>query len=196
MKTSIVCVLDRSGSMNRIMKEAIGSMNSFFEEQRKMEGDAEVTVYAFDDKVENPRKSVNLRDCADLTLDEVVPRGMTALYDAIGEAITRETNPNTIVLIQTDGDENCSRNFDNESIKEMIRIKEDMGWEFHFVGAGIDAFKAGAQFGMNKARCVTMSADAVGMNNMANYFSGSTTLYRSSVAPQAADISATLNTKA
>lgn len=191
MKTSIICILDRSGSMNHIMHEAIGSFNGFIESQRKSEipGEVDVTLYAFDDQVEKVFENVALNEVSELTLDHVRPRGMTGMYDAIGQAIVESTAKDAIVLIQTDGDENASRNFTSTAIKEMIKIKESMGWEFHFIGAGVDAITAGSRFGVKAQNCLNISASAKGMNDMNTYFNSTTALYRSSKAPTPADLS-------
>ena len=47
--TEIVVVLDRSGSMNSIWKDAIGGLNSFVEDQKKLKGKCKFTLVAFDD---------------------------------------------------------------------------------------------------------------------------------------------------
>lgn len=182
MKTSIICVLDRSGSMQNIMNEAVGSFNGFMSEQRKIEGEVEVTLHAFDNRVETIFDGVNLQEISELTVDQVKPRGMTSMYDAIGHAIVTSTAENSIVLIQTDGEENSSKFFTAASIKKMIELKESMGWDFHFIGAGIDAVTAGAKFGVKSDKCMSLGANARGMADMGAYFSTSSTLYRSSKA--------------
>jgi hypothetical protein len=46
--TEIAIVLDRSGSMASIAKEAIGGFNGFLESQQKLPGDARLTLVLFD----------------------------------------------------------------------------------------------------------------------------------------------------
>ena len=50
--TEIVCILDRSGSMNGLEADTIGGYNSLLEKQRKEVGDATVTTVLFDDQYE------------------------------------------------------------------------------------------------------------------------------------------------
>jgi hypothetical protein len=182
MKTSIICVLDRSGSMSHIMNEAVGTFNGFVDGQREVEGEAEVSLYAFNWEINKVFDKVPLPQVKPLELSQVIPTGGTSLYDAIGRAILECNNENAIVLIQTDGEENTSKVFNDKTIKEMIRVKEAMGWEFHFIGAGVDAFKAGQSFGIAASNCLNVAASAKGMGDMGAYFSSTTQLYRSSKA--------------
>jgi hypothetical protein len=46
--TEIAIVLDRSGSMASMEKEAIGGFNGFLESQQKLPGDARLTLVLFD----------------------------------------------------------------------------------------------------------------------------------------------------
>ena len=80
------------------------------------------------------------------------PYGNTPLYDAIGETIQRiETTieryraedrnaPNVLMIVQTDGEENSSREYNSTRIKEMIQAREKRGWRFVFLGADQDAW--------------------------------------------------------
>lgn len=139
---NIVCVLDRSGSMSSVMEEMVQSFNAFIKEQIKKEEDAKLTMISFNWKNETIFDKVPLKDVPELTVDMVSPIGGTALFDALGKAITLVNSDNTIVLVQTDGEENCSSIFSNKAIKEMITLKEQQGWEFVFIGSGLDEMTA------------------------------------------------------
>ena len=49
-----------------------------------------------------------------------------------------------VIIIFTDGDENQSREWDRNSIAQLIKSKETEGWTFVFLGANQDAFAEGA----------------------------------------------------
>lgn len=80
-----------------------------------------------------------------------VPRGSTALLDAIGRTIddlgkqlegTPEADrPNQVIIaILTDGEENCSRHHPWQSVAKLIRHQtENYHWQFLFLGANQDA---------------------------------------------------------
>lgn len=179
MKTEIICIMDRSGSMAPIMVEAIAAFNTFVAEQKKVPGKAKLTLAVFDDRYDVIFDRVKLSEVPTLTEHEITARGMTALNDAIGKTInSAKQSKKTICLIQTDGNENCSGEYTNEQIKQLIADKTADGWEFQFVGAGIDAFAAGSVYGLTKGQCINVDSSAAGMRNYSSAIAGVTTSYR------------------
>lgn len=172
--TEIVYILDRSGSMSGLEKDAIGGYNSFLEKQKKEDGDAVVTTVLFDDKYDMVHDGVDIKKVKPLTNKEYYARGMTALLDAIGRtinyidakhknALDSEVPFKTIVVITTDGYENASREFDSSKVKAMIENqKKELGWEFLFLGANIDAVETAKDFGITQEFAVTYYADEDG----------------------------------
>ncbi len=184
----IVAVLDRSGSMSSIRDDSIGAFNTFIEEQQKEPGEANVTIILFDDKYEILQDRANLNDAIKFTRDNFVPRGWTALHDAIGRTINKFKAlrdegkvDGVIISILTDGEENYSTEFDIKSIKSMIQNAEkEYGWSFVYLGANQDAFTVGAAMGLAMAACATYDADSRGIVQASAKMSGDTTMYRSS----------------
>lgn len=172
--TEIVYILDRSGSMSGLEKDTIGGYNSFLEKQKKEDGDAVVTTVLFDDKYDMVHDHVDIKKVKALTNKEYYARGMTALLDAIGRtinyidarhknALESEVPLKTIVVITTDGYENASREFDSSKVRAMIENqKKELGWEFLFLGANIDAVETAKDFGITKEFAVTYCADEEG----------------------------------
>ena len=172
--TEIVYILDRSGSMSGLEKDTIGGYNSFLEKQKKETGDAVVTTVLFDDKYDMVHDRVDIKKVKALTNKEYYARGMTALLDAIGRtinyidarhknALESEVPFKTIVVITTDGYENASREFDSSKVRAMIENqKKELGWEFLFLGANIDAVETAKDFGITKEFAVTYCADEEG----------------------------------
>ncbi len=151
MKTThIICILDRSGSMSPIADEVIGGFNNFIDEQKKVDGEAKVTLVLFDDLYEVVHNKVDLNDVPALTGKTYFTRGMTGLYDAIGKTLTSmKSKKKAIVFIQTDGAENASREYKGEAVKSLIASKESDGWEFQFLGADMDAIATGGSLGIS-----------------------------------------------
>jgi hypothetical protein len=85
--THITLILDRSGSMSSILDQAIDGFNTCITEQRGLPGAATLTLVQFDDEVELVHRAVDLPTVPPLTPETFVPRGPTALYDAIGRAV-------------------------------------------------------------------------------------------------------------
>jgi hypothetical protein len=159
----IVVVLDRSGSMETVRTDTIGGFNAFIEEQKKNKvGDVKVSLFQFDNVYETVYNGKPINEVPALTKDTFVPRGMTALLDAVGRAITdvgarlaqtpEEERPSLVIfVILTDGQENASKEFKIEKVKEMIKHQtESYSWQFVFLGADQDAFQA-AQMGIGSS---------------------------------------------
>jgi hypothetical protein len=89
--TEIVVVLDRSGSMSRIRHDSIGGFNTFIEAQRGdgVLGTANVTLVQFDHEYMVTYLSKSINEVPLLDVGSYVPRGSTALLDAIGRSSRR-----------------------------------------------------------------------------------------------------------
>jgi uncharacterized protein YegL len=158
--TEIVLVVDRSGSMSSCRDEAENGINHFVEEQKKLEGEANLTLVQFDNEYEFLHEGTAINDVDKYTL---IPRGMTALLDATGRAIAETgarlaemdeaDRPGLVAfVIVTDGQENASKEYDIDRIKEMVEEQETKyNWQFTFLGAGVDAFKGGSIMGFSGA---------------------------------------------
>jgi len=97
--------------------------------------------------------------------DVYSPNGMTALYDAVGDAVTKtgafldslgpDSRPeDVIVVILTDGMENSSRRWDLGQVARLIADAEDDGWQFVFLGANLDSQAVAHDMGMRNAAVV------------------------------------------
>lgn len=84
----ITVVLDRSGPMGPLTNEDIGAFNTFVDEQKQVELDATFTPIQFDARYEVNCWAINIQDAKHLDTNTYVPRGMTALFDAVGKAIS------------------------------------------------------------------------------------------------------------
>lgn len=189
-RTDIICILDRSGSVSSIIDDMIGGFNTFIEDQKKVDGECYVTVALFDDMYELLYDNVELSKVKPITREEWTPRGMTALYDAIGKTVntleakhlTSESKPDKVlVCIVTDGFENHSREFKLEDIKSIIKRKEADKWAFLYLAANQDAFGVGKSMGFSGGNTLSFSASAEGASFMNASFSDSAKYYRSVV---------------
>jgi uncharacterized protein YegL len=171
----IVAIIDRSGSMYSIKEDAKGGFNKFLDEQKALPGKAVFTLAQFDDKYDIVHDCVPLKDVGHLTDKTFVPRGMTALYDAIGKTIAhiKSKNPfdgkkkqKVIVVITTDGQENASHEHTSDSVKVLISECRSNGWEFVFTACAENAMVAqnyvkcfAASTGIDATKCASSSRD-------------------------------------
>jgi len=192
--TEIAFILDRSGSMESQMEAAIGSFNTFLHEQRQTPGEARFTLALFDDRYELPYSSIPISEVTDLDTTTFVPRGMTALLDAIGRtidelgaklgALPEESRPGqVIVAILTDGLENASRHYTHQQIADRIAQQRDVyKWQFFFLGANQDAIATAAAMNIDRGSSLQFQQSAAGYESSSRAISRKMSALRKSKA--------------
>ena len=172
--TEIVAIVDRSGSMQEIRADAMGGFNAFLADQQKLPGEAAMTVVLFDDEYIILHSGVKVQDIAPLDESTYVPRGRTALYDAIGRAVNdvkgriagmdeADRPEGVIFAILTDGMENASAEFSKDGVTKMIAEEQKEGREFAFLAAGQDAFAIGREIGIKQQATANFVGSAKGV---------------------------------
>ena len=190
--TELVLILDRSGSMAGLESNTIGGFNSMIEKQKKLDGKCYVSTVLFDNESEVLHDRIDLADVPKMTDKEYFPRGCTALLDAVGGAIHHIENihkyarkedvpEHTLFCITTDGMENASHKYDLKKVRKMIEAKKEIGWEFIFIGANIDAVSAAADIGISEDRAVNYTASACGTASVYDAMSAVTSSVRGCV---------------
>jgi hypothetical protein len=157
MKTEILCILDRSGSMAGIVADSIGGFNTFLKGQKELPGQARVSLFLFDHEYLPIYTARDVREAPALTAETYIPRGGTALLDAIGRTIAEQGAriggelwaDNVVCVILTDGQENSSREYKQHQIATTIKHLENAGkWAFVYLGANQDAFQVAGSLGI------------------------------------------------
>ena len=176
--TEIVFILDRSGSMSGLESDTIGGFNSMIKKQQKeLEGNALVSTILFDHESIVLHDRIPLAEVKPLTEKDYETRGTTALLDAIGDAVKHIKNVHkyareedrpekTLFVITTDGMENASEKFSYRDIKELVGKQKELGWEFIFLGANIDAIEVAGHLGIDARRAVNYHADSRGTSGL------------------------------
>ncbi len=176
MKTEIAFVLDRSSSMESIRSAAIDGFNIFLRDQQAATGQNRLSLVFFDTEVETRVDSIPVAEVTGLDHRSYVPRGCTALLDAIGDTIDRlgqrlaalpeaDRPDHVSIAILTDGEENSSTRFTWVDVAKRIKHQtEKYGWEFLFLGASEDAIATGAKMNINAANSSQFCADAAGQH--------------------------------
>jgi hypothetical protein len=189
LNTEIICVIDKSGSMNKIKSDAIGGFNEFLSEQKKLKDNTKITVNLFDSNYKSLYKSIDIESAEELNDANYVPSSMTALYDAIGLSIddykeyskNLEVKPDRVLMvIITDGEENRSTEYNKERIFEMIDEQSKLGWEFIFLAANQDAMKTASSINIKSGNTMDFMASSVGMKDTYSKLSNAVSSYRSS----------------
>ena len=168
----VAVLLDRSGSMQVNKAETISAYNQYVD---KLQGDVKgrFTLTQFDSQgIDSPQSNVKIKEVVHLTDHTYEPRGATPLLEAIGRTIhAMETDgfDNVIFVIITDGEENASREYSKEAIKQLIEEKQKLGWQVSYLGAGVDAFHEAGQIGIGHGQAMNF-AGAQSVATMDSYF--------------------------
>ena len=129
----------------------ISGFNEFLNSQKVVPGKATFSLYQFDDQYEINYEFKSIQDVVELSEETYMPRGMTRLYDAIGKTIVsmgeqlsklnEDDRPEKVFLvIQSDGQENDSREYKFDRITEMINHQKDVyQWTIIFLGCELGA---------------------------------------------------------
>ncbi|MDP3849315.1 MAG: VWA domain-containing protein [Luteolibacter sp.] len=170
--TEIAFILDRSGSMQSMVEPAISGFNRLLREQQQEPGSARFTLVLFDDQYEVPCHSLPIAEVVELDTSTYVPRGGTALLDAIGRTIDElgenlaaipeaERPGQVIVAVLSDGEENASHCFTWQDIAARIRHQtQAYDWKFLFLGANQDAIATAAKMSIHAADASNFAMDA------------------------------------
>ena len=167
--TAMLIILDRSGSMSAIRDDMVGGLEQLIAAQAREPGLLTIDLVTFDSEIEYAH---HFADPKSITV-ELQPRGMTALYDAIGVSfnvfgnslaeLPEHSRPGTVlVTIVTDGEENASSEYTAHTIKTMIQHqREKFDWDISFLGANQDAALEASKIGINAEDALDYSVGAV-----------------------------------
>lgn len=164
----ITFILDESGSMGPLAEAARNGFNEFLTDQIGGDGSTWWTLTTFSDHRRTRFAVIPGAEVRPLG-DDYSPGGMTALYDAVGSAITKTARfleragrgrpENVIVVILTDGMENASREWTHRRVFDLIRETEQSGWQFVFLGANQDSWAVSQHLGIQQGAVVDWAGD-------------------------------------
>ena len=138
-------IVDESGSMSIIRKQAFTGMNETLQTVRQMQEkfpdqSQRVTLLTFD----SGHTTWHYDDTAalktrDLSWQAYSPGGGTPLYDAIGKGISKvmaqtDDGDHVLVTIITDGEENSSEEWTLKMVRTIIERLKKQGWTFTLIG--------------------------------------------------------------
>ncbi len=138
-------IVDESGSMSIIRKQAFCGMNETLETVRQMQKkypgtEQYVTLVTFDsDHMKWHYDNTPAAQTKNLDWKAYNPCAATPLYDAMGKSISKvnaqaEDGDNVLVTVITDGYENSSEEWTLKMIRTMIEKLKKQNWTFTLIG--------------------------------------------------------------
>ena len=170
----IIMIVDRSGSMQACKEPTEEGINELFEGQAGLDGWGTASLYQFDTEHEQVFQHCPLHEVPRYRL---VPRGGTALLDAVGFAFAREgerlstlpeqERPGTVIaVIATDGMENSSREYSRQQIREIIQHQQQVyNWQILFIGANMNAVQVATSYGIPGSQAMTFRTTDTGVRS-------------------------------
>jgi uncharacterized protein YegL len=175
--SDIICIVDRSGSMDAIRSDAIGGFNAFLSDQKQQPGEAKLSLVLFNHEYKLVYDNVDIANVPPLDENTYRPQGMTALLDAVGRTIDAvgqrlsetpepERPAKVIVAILTDGLENASADYSRSKVADMIRHQQQKySWDFIFLAANQDAIATASTISIAAKDAISFDATGEGVRN-------------------------------
>lgn len=116
---------------------------------------------------------LNINDVQNLEVRDLVPRGSTALYDAIGKTI-KHFQENKVkynydicnIYVSTDGYENSSRDYDSEKLKQLIESASAQNIQMFYLGANQDAILEASKIGIPSSRAINFAENNLSIESV------------------------------
>lgn len=167
-------IIDESGSMQSIKKQAIDGVNETLQTiraaQRRHENQEHyVSLVTFNDNVKCLHECKPAYEVKELTAESYLPDCCTALYDAMGISLNAlrkhvAQSDRVLVTIVTDGYENASQEYNGAAIRALVEELKEKGWVFAYIGANQDVEAVAAKISITNTLC--FSATESGAANM------------------------------
>lgn len=162
MTTHVLMIVDMSGSMYNLAEDVRGGFNQFIDSLSE-EDNCSLTVTLFDTEFISLCAATPLSKTPRLNSKNYMPRGSTALLDAVGKTVLEfeskdalKDGDRVLVVVQTDGFENASSEFKSSDIAKIIKDRESTEkWSFVFLGAGPDTWTQAGAMGFQRANTVS-----------------------------------------
>jgi hypothetical protein len=160
-------VADRSGSMSDQIDEVRQELYHHVRELKNTVNQKDVDVRfhlsIFDSEIEWLSNGNPIQDFDSEQIERYVPRGMTALFDAVGQSIERaeykigsELDPKreeVVIMVFSDGGENASRKYQSDTLSSLLeKFQHQPGWTITFTGCDAAGFNQIQRSSMRKDR--------------------------------------------
>ena len=142
-------ILDESGSMSTIAKQAVSGLNETFQTIRNAQKEHHEQQHFISFVTFNSAKIRTVFNRQAVSADKKIkwtdykPDDCTPLFDAMGRSLNelkKNVGDDDVVLVTiiTDGYENASREYSGHDIKRLVAELKGKGWVFAYIGTNQD----------------------------------------------------------
>ncbi|MCK9429026.1 MAG: hypothetical protein M0R17_03315 [Candidatus Omnitrophica bacterium] len=182
--------LDESGSMASSRRETVSGLNEHIQEYKKF-SDIETTLtlvkFSSRDNISTVFNATPINNIVDFTDKDYNPNGTTAMYDGVAKLLNEMKNSiidndftTYVILIISDGAENCSVEYNSKQISEMISERLDTKrWTINYIGANQDLSVVKYTLNLAGGSSLKYSSDSTGTTDMWNNVNTASVRYMS-----------------
>jgi uncharacterized protein YegL len=150
-------IIDRSGSMSGMEKMVIDGYNEHVASIKNLQQTYPdqkflMSLTVFDHEINTIVPATPIDQLQEIEQDAFIPRGSTALLDAIGRSLDqieeqfakdiKKNKMSVVMIIITDGAENSSHRYSYERISQRIKKRDHSDkWTFSFIGCDFNALE-------------------------------------------------------
>ena len=161
-------ILDESGSMATIAKQAVSGLNETFQTIRNAQKEHQeqqhfISFVTFNSaRIKSVMNRQKVESDKKLKWTDYKPDDCTPLFDAMGRSLNELKNHVSdedvvLVTIITDGYENASREFSGHDIKNLVAELKAKGWVFAYIGTNQDVDAVADDMGIRSRMCYDYS---------------------------------------
>lgn len=170
-KTKVIMILDKSGSMASTANQAVMNYNEQIQQfkENSKEQEIKACLITFNGDVYEHFWAKDAAELEEAEQNSFYANGGTALWDAMGYAIKKmrdsdDGESSYLVIVISDGAENSSKKYNQNSIKELItECKATNRWTFSYMGCSLEYVEKIAQeTGIPLGNCAAWSNKTAG----------------------------------
>ena len=161
-------ILDESGSMATIAKQAVSGLNETFQTIRNAQKEHQeqqhfISFVTFNSaRIKSVMNRQKVESDKKLKWTDYKPDDCTPLFDAMGRSLNdlkSHVSDEDVVLVTiiTDGYENASREYSGHDIKNLVAELKAKGWVFAYIGTNQDVDAVAGDMGIRSRMCYEYS---------------------------------------
>jgi hypothetical protein len=162
---NILFIVDSSASTNNYLELYSRTVNEIVNTYRNVPN-INLSFYTFSYGFTRWFRNYNFYDLKGIGYIKLNPDGMTALYDSLSLILQDVDDRPRLVIILTDGDDNCSGLVTCKRVRDNLTCLKERGWKFLFLGVNKTSMEVGNYIGCDL--CVMYSPVEKCFNGIVN----------------------------